>query len=106
MRKALLSVAAVVIVVLALQRSRAHRHDGQGNLSAATAPRPAATVDSGPPAQATSEPAGRAGATFDRSPVLTADTQAWPVCTAGCGRERWLVKTLADPARRDVDFTH
>lgn len=41
----------------------------------------------------------------DESTLFVRDAQAWPVCSTGCGRERWLPKTLADPARSAVDFT-
>jgi len=37
--------------------------------------------------------------------LFTPDAAPWSACTGGCGKERWEVKTLADPARARVDFT-
>ena len=42
----------------------------------------------------------------DEPTLFARDETAWPVCSTGCGRERWLQKTLADPARSAVDLTH
>lgn len=57
-----------------------------------------------PPAAPTIEPEAASPAAGQLSPLVP-DSQNWPVCSTRCGRERWLVKTLDDPARDQVDMT-
>lgn len=107
MRRALIAIGGVALVGAGAWYATTRLSQKQleqspfDSASARPAVASPATTMAAPPAAPEASPPRPAG----NPRGLVPDSQPWPVCSTSCGRERWLVKTLDDPARDRVDFS-